>query len=99
VGSSSESRTLRISNPERRNRFAVASATCGFASIVLCFLFVANVLAIGLGIAALVQIRRDPSYTNRHAAIVGITLGVVTLTVWLMVWWLLETERIVLAPD
>ena len=92
-------RTRPISNPERRNKFAVASATCGFASIVLCFLFFANLLAIGLGIVALAQIRRDSTYTNRHEAVIGIILGFVTLAVWLLVWWLLETERIIMSPD
>jgi protein-S-isoprenylcysteine O-methyltransferase Ste14 len=93
------SRARPINNSERRNKFAVASATCGLASIVLCFLFVANLLAIGLGTVALAQIRHDPSYTNRHEAIIGIILGVVTLAIWLLVWWLLETERIIMSPD
>ena len=78
---------------------ATASLTCGLASIVLCFLFVANLLAIGLGTVALAQIRHDPSYTNRQEAIIGIVLGVVTLVIWLLVWWLLETERIIMSPD
>ena len=99
VRSGAESRTDPTSNSERRNKFAVASATCGFASIVLCFLFVANLLAIGLGTVALAQIRRDSSYTNRREAIIGIVLGLVTLAIWLLVWWMLETERIVMSPD
>lgn len=84
---------------ERRNKLAYASACFGFASIVVCFLFVANVLAIVLGIAALVQCHRDPTYTNRRDAIAGVVLGVVTLAIWLVVWWMLETERIVMIRD
>ena len=80
--------------PGRESGLATASACFGIVSIFLGCLFVTNVLAIVLGVAALVQCHEDPTYTNRRSAIGGVVLGVVTLVIWYVFWWMFKTKWI-----
>jgi hypothetical protein len=62
---------------------AVASMIVGIVSIPLDVLFfigaLGGVVAIGLGIAAITQIQRRQEHTGKPFAVVGITLGVLSI--------------------
>jgi hypothetical protein len=70
----------------RVSTWAVASL---LVSIAACCPFISSVLAILMGVRALIEIRANPMVKGRNYAIAGIIIGVVTILAWSSGarWW------------
>ena len=65
---------LRMLVPVGRSPWAIAAGYAGLLSLVFCFL---GPIALGLGVMAILDIRKKPHLTGMPRAIIGIVLGAI----------------------
>ncbi|MEO6652059.1 MAG: DUF4190 domain-containing protein [Ilumatobacteraceae bacterium] len=72
------------------NRMSIAALVLGILSIPMCFVFLPAILALGFGIAALVQVSNRPGQSGRRLAVTGIVLGAIGLVLPIVVFFALR---------